>query len=104
MRGLRPINERVLDKVKKFSYLLCGIKFKWRTHRYFTNALVSSDCKCLSTSNNKRFIIKTCRSTKSLKVFMTVMIKLENVMRTSGVPHHLFLYEFVTGIQHHIMV
>lgn len=49
VRGLRPINEWVLDKVKKFSYLLCSMKFKQRTRRYFTNALVSSDFKGLPT-------------------------------------------------------
>ena len=104
VRELRPINEWILDKVKEFSYLLYSMKLKQRTRRYFTKILVSLDCKSLPTSNNKLFITKTCRLIMPLKRFITVMLKLENVMRTSGVPYHLLLYECVTRIQHHIMV
>ena len=66
--------------------------------RCFNNALVLSDRKSLPTSKNMRFIIKTRRSTKPLNVFITVILKLENALRPSGVPCHLFLSERVIRI------
>ena len=78
------------EEGKEFSYFLCRMKFKRRT-RYFTNALVLLDRKSHPTGKNMRFTIKTYRSTKPSNVFITAMLKLENAMRLSGVPYHLFL-------------
>ena len=80
------------EKGKEFSYFLC---IAWNVNielaNYFTNALALSDCKSLPTSKSICFIINTCRSTKILNVFVTVILKLENAMGPSGVPYHLFL-------------
>ena len=68
------------------------MKFKEKSRRIISNALVLSDRKSLHTSKNIRFIIKTCRSTKPPEVFINVILKHKNVIKPSGVPYHLVLY------------
>ena len=45
-----------------------------------------------------RFIIKKCRPTNPSNVFITIILKLENAMKPSGVPDHLFLNKRVFRI------
>ena len=45
-----------------------------------------------------RFIIKKCRPTNPSNVFITIILKLENAMKSSGVPDHLFLNKRVFRI------
>ena len=54
--------DKVVDfeEGKEFSYFLCSIKLKRRSRKIFY--------KCLPTSKNMRFIIKTCRLSKPSKV------------------------------------
>ena len=45
-----------------------------------------------------RFIIRKCRPTNPSNVFITIILKLENAMKPSGVPDHLFLNKRVFRI------
>ena len=98
MRGLQLIKKWTLKSVRSFLISYEEWNLNEEIARYFTNALVLSDCKSLPTIKNMHFIIKTCRSTKPSNVFITVTLKLENSMRSFGVPYHLFLNKCVIRI------
>ena len=61
--------EMYFQEGKEFSYFLCRMKFKQRTPK-----------------------------TKPSSMFITIILKLENAMRTSGVPYHLFINKRVIRI------
>ena len=95
----KEIKKWALKRVRGFLISYAEWNLNEELARYFTNALVLSDRKGLPTSKNMRFIIKTCRSsTKPSNVFITVIHKLENAMRPSGVPYNLFLNKRVIRI------
>ena len=80
----------------EFSYFLSSMKFQQRTCKiFYTNYLILSDLNSLPASKDIRFIVKTCWSTKPLKLFKSLMLTLENAMRPSGVPYYLLLYKRV---------
>lgn len=93
---------KILSRLQKAKSLLkiCGLwsienpHIGWNSNeelaRYFTNSLVLSDYKGILTFKNILFMIKSCRSTKASRVFITVILKVKNAMRLSSVPYNLF--------------
>ena len=98
MRGLRSIKKWALKRIRSFLISYVEWNLNEELARYFTNASVLSDRKGHPTSKSMRFIIKRCRSKKPSNVFITVILKLENAMRPSGVPYHLLLNKRVIRI------
>ena len=87
-----------MKRVRSFLISSTAWNLNEELERYFTNALISSDWKSPPTSKNMRFIIKKCRPTNPSNVFITIILKLENAMKPSGVPDHLFLNKRVFRI------